>query len=615
MAYKEYILAAGIRTDDFFKKASKINAVVEELADKTVMVRVDMDGQDSSDIKEFISEIQKSDPRISIQVEYDYSEEEYKKLLERHRRLAEQQAHRMSLASSYSKYEEANKGLRDQKTSIAKASEYKKQKAAAQKEIEDTLSAMATEVMSRYKDGETAKALEPLLTDLMNAADSFENAFGTQLSNSIQSKIDAITDIDAFEDILFSEASTDKYFKTIKSTVDSAAKEVADVESKMAAAQKRMEDLQNALRDLDARDVSKQKDDSTTKKSKKKESKQTNDEEEIAELEQRAKALADDVERAFEAYKSKLGEIDSGYDPIIQKTEDLIKRIHSMATHSWGLNRVNRLNEALSRTVEMVGVAAKAMNGSTPTETGDYIRNDDSESGSLSPRKSMATMVKKELEDTIAVSEKLLPILQKDNPIVWLVKFWNESDEALIRAASSRSKAVSDFGLENILERSAIIGSDGKVYGAGTYHAHKHTSMADYIKLPSGVSPLIDVHSHNYQKIASSSIAQQSGSSKKEITGDLLAWAQQWRDGAAKYAMTVAMESVQLFDAEGFFKRAESEGIKFFKNNGELDPYIQKVLAVNTQARNDFIHNHSLYGTAKMGDRLLVLKNWFLRQV
>lgn len=85
-----------------------------------------------------------------------------------------------------------------------------------------------------------------------------------------------------------------------------------------------------------------------------------------------------------------------------------------------------------------------------------------------------------------------------------------------------------------------------------------------------------------------------------------MAWAEGWRDGAAKYAMTVAMDSIQLFDADGFFRRAEAEGIKFFKNNGrklDVDPYVEKVLAVNTQARNDFIHNHSLYGVDQMADR------------
>ena len=574
MAYKEYILAAGIRTDDFFKKASRINAVVEELEDKTVMVKVDMNNQSTDDIREFITEIEKTQPKIAVQVEYDFAENQQKQLFAQQDYYNKLLAHRQNLAD------------------FANRKDTKKAKAEGEREL--------ALMIKDLTEGVDAKApveyLQELYHDIYDALNAWDIQFGDYASEKIDNAFAKFEDMPIFEDI--GGANLDvNYFVDINESIEKTKSKIESIRQFIKESQEELARL-SAKRAAVEKESSKQA--QPQKEDKKKQDNVVREDEELSELEARAKALAAEIGAAYDAYKAKLGEIPAEYQPIIEKTDELVERIESIDRLTFGARRVDTLIRKLEQATDASGnlydnlkikhgKSSTGVPSSNGAKSGSNTtkRNSDSEDD-------YTLMVRNELRDTISASESLLSLFNGKNPIVDLVNFWQNNDNILMRAVQSTAEELQDFTIESLLERAAIIGSDGKIYGAGTYHNHKSTAMSQVIQLPPGVTPLIDAHSHSASSIASSSTAKFEKETGK-IEGDILAWAEGVKDGAMKYALTVARDSIQFFNAEAFYKNAA-------KNIDFSDIEVQRALAVNTVARNDYLSQRSMFALDRMSD-------------
>lgn len=179
--------------------------------------------------------------------------------------------------------------------------------------------------------------------------------------------------------------------------------------------------------------------------------------------------------------------------------------------------------------------------------------------------------------------KKILDLASNNNSLFNLLSDWRESD--LILEQFKDRKAM--------LERSAILGSDNKIYGGYVYDKHGGTVGSNYTKLPSGVSAVTDIHSHSSDHIAALSNV------------DIEAWAYDVVNKGIKDALVVAIDDVEHFYAADFFNEAKGRGVDF------NDQDIQNTLKDNFSLMLKHIKEHSLeflydaiekYGGITLGD-------------
>lgn len=563
-------------------KVAELNAEVNQLSsdkanvrDASFIMTVDLDKASVEEVREVIDTIRDSDPVVAVQLQYDYDENALNKLLNDQQYYNKLLEHRNKL-NSLSNF---------------------KNKDVAIKDAEKELSLMLDDIKAGIEKHAPTDYLQELYRDIFNALNSFDIQFGRDANDDIYTAFDAFEQIPIFETLEMD--STDvNYFYDLSESIKATEDRIKELRTEASRLQDELAKLRAEQDSLSPEEPKHNADDKGHTEEKQTQKTEYNDAE-LEELEQRAQRLASEIGAAYDTYKAKLGEIPAEYEPIITKTDELIANIKRISRHNFGVNRVRRLNEALGETVSKIRqIPDGVMSGNKTAVIDDSNFDDDYDDDNVkhgrliksNNQTSYSELAKRELRETISVSEKLLNVIRKNNPIYELANFWNENDEILFKAAQDPRI---DFEKENILERKAIIGTDGRLYGAGTYHQHKKNGMGRFIELPDGVSPLIDAHSHNYKKIASASIANVKDDGT--IGGDLLTWAKQASEGAIKYAMVVARQGIQLFDADSFFNKA-AKNIDFTSND------VKSILAVNKYARNDFIKEHALYAINEMAD-------------
>lgn len=122
---------------------------------------------------------------------------------------------------------------------------------------------------------------------------------------------------------------------------------------------------------------------------------------------------------------------------------------------------------------------------------------------------------------------------------------------------SSDSDIISKRGKDALRERSAVLGADGKLYGAYAFDGIKDTNIQDATvermkKL--GIAPLAGFHSHTYHRNATASLAVQQENGL--YSGDLAAWAKAYKNKSTRtnQDIIIGKDTVQVFDSEKFFK-------------------------------------------------------------
>lgn len=186
-----------------------------------------------------------------------------------------------------------------------------------------------------------------------------------------------------------------------------------------------------------------------------------------------------------------------------------------------------------------------------------------------------------------------------------MVKGWNTSD----------SDIVTKNGLSSLLERSAVVGADGKIYGSYAYGKEGRTNIrsATMDRMASmGISPKIVFHSHGNDAIATSSVVKKS---KKEnelgdlidtYSGDIISFASDFKKGVTKQ-VTVGLKDIEIFDAEGFFKAHPD--IDFTKDVDVLnkiakarDDTWKHIEDYKTEYLKEFVDT---YGSSSFGDGII----------
>lgn len=247
-----------------------------------------------------------------------------------------------------------------------------------------------------------------------------------------------------------------------------------------------------------------------------------------------------------------------------------------------GEKSIESLKSLKSRVSGLSTLLSKTLPEGVATLDGEFAKLDAHTMGSEN-----AKALAESLNQAYQALEKILSLASGENPLSKLAADWRESDNILKRFKSNTE----------ILERSAVLGSDGKIYGGYVYDKEGSTRGANYTSLPSGVTPKVDIHSHGSDRIVASSMANKD--SLGFISGDLYAWAHKVANDAVEHALTIAIDDVELFDAKDFYNAASKRSVRL--NNGfnisSIDftsDYIKNIVRKNYEGMHEYLKKNPL---------------------
>lgn len=177
-----------------------------------------------------------------------------------------------------------------------------------------------------------------------------------------------------------------------------------------------------------------------------------------------------------------------------------------------------------------------------------------------------ATTLAEQLERSVAALDKLSGFMNGENPLVEVGELWGANDN-LLKIYFKDEENTQTKQNPRMLERNGVLGTDYKLYYIAGYDKPTQTGVNNLAiqALPPGVSRLADLHSHSSDRIATPSLAN-----LHDLNGDLFAWrGQMSQTPSMKYALTYAIDTVQLVDTDQFYKEASKRKVTL-KNGKEV---------------------------------------------